>query len=61
MEADAEVGDEEKQLSIALVVESKETGKKRKGYSSEGSQIGLRGWEDKTLLSKTLFLALRHH
>jgi len=41
VEADVEVGTEEQQLSIALVVESKETGKKRAPPKKMVSDMGV--------------------
>lgn len=55
MKADAEVGAEEQQLSTALAVESKETGKKRAPRERRGSPVG---WEDKTLLIKEDLVSL---
>lgn len=43
VEADVEVGPEEQQLSIALVVESKETGKKRAPPKKMVSDMGVGG------------------
>lgn len=40
IEADSEVGTEDQQLSIALVVESKETGKKKKEHPLKGWDSG---------------------
>lgn len=53
VKADAEVGAEEQQLSTALAVESKETGKKRE-HPVKGGDLGWGGEIKPCLLRKTL-------
>lgn len=54
VKADAEVGTEEQQLSIALVVGRKETGKRRAPPKGRDGRAG----KDKALLSSEDFLSL---